>query len=211
MNIIGFIIHRKIFVSMLFIGLTLLGYLSYRQLPVEIMPNAEQPFLIVNVNSSNDWSPDNLEKKAIIPIEGKISTLEGIESIETSIDRGRCTINIYYNQNVKMEYAHLKLLEKINELRSTLPEDFSVSVVKVDPQRQSNSFMSLQVRGSGGLERIRTIVDEKVASELLNIDGITNVEVVGGNIKAVEILLEKDAYLEHNITPGNIRSLIAQN
>jgi len=40
-----FIIQRKVLISMLFLALTVLGYISYKQLPVELMPNAELPFL----------------------------------------------------------------------------------------------------------------------------------------------------------------------
>ena len=36
---------------MLFIGLTMLGYISYQQLPVELIPNTELPFLIVSARS----------------------------------------------------------------------------------------------------------------------------------------------------------------
>lgn len=34
---------------MLFIALSLLGYVSYKQLPVELLPNAELPVLFVSV------------------------------------------------------------------------------------------------------------------------------------------------------------------
>jgi len=211
MNIIRFIIYRKTFVSMLFIGLVLLGYVSYKQLPVELMPNAELPFLIVNVSCMGEMNPEYIEKQAIIPIEGAIGTLEGIDEIETSINQRRGTIIVYYNQNVEIKYANLKLQEKINELRSTLSDEFTVSVQKVDVERLSNEFMRLQVRGSGGLERIRTITDETIARELENIDGIANINIVGGNVKAVEIILDEEACLKYNITPPKIRSLISQN
>ena len=108
MNIIRFIIYRKTFVSMLFIGLVLLGYVSYKQLPVELMPNAELPFLIVNVSCMGEMNPEYIEKQAIIPIEGAIGTLEGIDEIETSINQRRGTIIVYYNQNVEIKYANLK-------------------------------------------------------------------------------------------------------
>jgi len=211
MNIIRFIIYRKTFISMLFIGLTLLGYVSYKQLPVELMPNAELPFMIVNVSCVRETDPEYIEKQAIIPFEGAISTLEGIDMIESSVDQRRGVIIVYYNQNVEIKYAYLKLQEKVNELKSILSDEFTASVQKVDTERLSNEFMRVQVRGSGGLERIRTITDEKIAIELENIDGIANINIVGGNVKAVEIILDEEAYLKHNITPSQIRSLIVQN
>ncbi len=196
---------------MLFIGVTLLGYISYSQLPVELLPNAEVPFLIVMVNSTIDVDPDYLEKEAIIPLEGAVSTLEGIDEIESTIQSQRGTIYVYYNQNVEIKYAYLKLQERVNEIKSSISEEFRINVVKIDTERLSNQFMTLQVRGSGGQERIRSIVDEKVSPELQSIDGIANVEIVGGNVRALEIILDEDAYSQYNITPARIRSLISQN
>lgn len=48
-----------------------------------MLPNAELPFLIVQVNSPLEGDPNYLEQKAVIPIEGAIGTLENIERIES--------------------------------------------------------------------------------------------------------------------------------
>ena len=45
----NFLLNRRVTISMLFISLTLLGYVSYKQLPVELLPNAELPMLSVSV------------------------------------------------------------------------------------------------------------------------------------------------------------------
>jgi multidrug efflux pump subunit AcrB len=81
-----FIINRKIFISMLFLGLTLLGYISYKQLPVELMPNAELPMLYVQIQSRIEVDPSYLENQAVIPVEGAIGTMEGIEDMESFIN-----------------------------------------------------------------------------------------------------------------------------
>ena len=211
MNILRFIIHRKTFVGMLFIGLTLLGYVSYKQLPVELMPNAELPYLMVTISSSQEMDPESIEKQAVILVEGAIGTLEGIDMIETSIDRRRTSIRISFNPGVEVKYAHLKLQQKMDELRSELPEEFTVSVQKVDTENLSNEFMMLQIRGSGDAQRIRKITDEDIAPKLTNIDGIANVNIVGGNTQAIQITLDNDACEELNITPSTIMSLINQN
>jgi multidrug efflux pump subunit AcrB len=38
-----FLLNRRIAICMLFISLTLLGYVSYKQLPIELIPNPELP------------------------------------------------------------------------------------------------------------------------------------------------------------------------
>ncbi|HEX9972686.1 MAG TPA: efflux RND transporter permease subunit [bacterium] len=211
MNIIKFVINRKTFISMLFIGLVLLGYISYKQLPVELFPSAELPFLIVNVNGVREMDPEYMEKQAVIPLEGAISTLEGIDKIESFVDRRSGRLMIYYNQNVKIKYAYLKLQEQVNIIKTSLGDEFFVNVFKIDTEQLSNMFMSLQIRGSGGVNRIRNVVDQKIVKELENIDGIANLEVYGGQEKSVEIILNEQACRSHNITTAQIRTLIAQN
>ena len=85
MNIIRFVIERKIFISMLFLSLSMLGYISYRFLPLELLPDVELPYLIVQVSSTTEVNPEYMEKQAIVPLEGVIGTMEGVSSIGTKI------------------------------------------------------------------------------------------------------------------------------
>ncbi|MBN1291799.1 MAG: efflux RND transporter permease subunit [Candidatus Latescibacteria bacterium] len=211
MNIFRFVIHRKVLVSMIFLAFCMLGVVSYRQLPVELMPNAEMPFLIVQVSSTQEMNPEYMEKQAIIPLEGVIGTLEGVSNIESTAEQRGGTIYVYFNQNVNIKYAYLKLQQKIYDISYSIPEEFRISVVKIDTERLSNSFMRLQVRGSGGLERVRAIIDKSILDELENIDGIAHVEVTGGQVQSLEIILNDEAVEAFNITPGRIRQLISQN
>ena len=51
---------------MLFIATTLLGYISYQQLKMEMFPNAELPMLFVQVTSQIEVTPEYMEQKATI-------------------------------------------------------------------------------------------------------------------------------------------------
>jgi multidrug efflux pump subunit AcrB len=66
---------------MIFLATTLLGYISYQQLDMEIIPNAELPMLYVQVNSRTDMTPEYMEQEAIIPIESVVAGLDNIEKI----------------------------------------------------------------------------------------------------------------------------------
>lgn len=77
----NFIIDRKITVCMLFIAISMLGYVSYRLLNVEMLPNAELPTVYLQVSSNQDVNPSYMESQVIIPLEGVVSSIEGIEHI----------------------------------------------------------------------------------------------------------------------------------
>src|SRR6056297_102181 len=164
-----FIINRKVLISMLFTGLTLLGYVSYKQLPVELMPNAELPMLFVQINSQIEVDPNYMENQAVIPIEGAISTMEGIESIESNLNNRSASIQVNFKQNVDFQYTFLKLQEKIDQATDDLDDNFFVTVNRVNIEQLTNQFMELQIRGSGGTDRIRNLVDQEIAAEFENI------------------------------------------
>ncbi len=196
---------------MLFIGLTLLGYISYKQLPVELMPNAELPMLFVQIQSRQEVDPAYMENQAVIPIEGAIGTMEGIESMESFINNTSASIQVNFKQNVNFKYTFLKLQEKIDLVTADLDENFVVMVNRVDLDQLTNQFMELQIRGSGGVNRIRNIVDQEITANMENIDGVASVTVYGGQERSIEVTYDKAACEAYGITPAQIRTAITSN
>lgn len=196
---------------MLFIAFTLLGYVSYKQLHVELLPNAELPMLYVSVNSQQEMDPSFVESEVIIPLEGAISTVGGVDEIQSEISSRQSSIRINFKNNVNFKTTSLRLEEKMKEVSTSLPDGFTVRVQKVDVTRVNSTFLSLQVRGSGGVDRIRNVVEEEVISELENIDGVVDVNVYGGREHAIEIQLNREACDALNLTPSRISSMLSNN
>lgn len=211
MSIYGFVIRRKVLISMLFLALSLLGIISYNQLRMEIMPDVELPFLLVQVSCSQEVDPEYMEDQAIIPLEGAVGTLEGISSMESSAEQRRGIIRIYFNPEVNLEYAYLKLEQVVGEMAGKIPEEFTARAAKIDFERLINMFMRLQVRGGGGEERIRSVIDKTILKALESIDGVSNVGITGSRQQSLEILLDNEIVDAYEITPANVRSLIGQN
>ena len=196
---------------MLFAGLTMLGYVSYKKLPVELIPNPELPTLIVRVGTPLEMDPAYIETQAVIPLEGAIGTLDDIEKIETNITSNFGVITIYYTQKADLKYAGLKLQEKIDVVKNSIPEDFLISVIRIDLDQMINQFMSLQIRGEGGVDRIRNIADREIKPKLENIDGIAGVQVYGGQENSIEVRLDERACKANGITMGQVRTLLNNN
>ena len=207
----NFIIKRKVLISMLFFGLSMMGYFSWKNLSMELFPNAELPMLYVQVTSQLEVDPKYMESQAIIPLEGVIGTLQGIQNMESTAESRRGSIMIEFNKNVNFKYIYLKVQEKVDEIKATMPEQFKVTVVKVDLSQMNNQFMQLQVLGSGGVDRVRDLTDLKIKTELENIDGIAGVNVYGGRQKSVEIQLDMDVCEAYHITAATIRNKIVSN
>ncbi len=196
---------------MLFLGLSMLGYVSWKNLSMELLPNAELPILYVQVTCTQEVDPKFMESQAIIPLEGAIGTLQGIQDMQSTCQSRRGSIMIQFNKNVNFKYTFLKLQEKISEIKASIPTQFIVTVVKVDLNQLNTQFMQLQVRGTGGVDLVRNITDLKIKPELQNIDGIAGLTIFGGHEKTIEIQLDMDVCSAYKITANTIRSKISQN
>ena len=206
-----FLINRRITISMIFLAVTLLGVISYKQLSMELLPNAEFPQISISINSRTDVDPSFLESQAVSIVEGAIKGVEGIEEINTNINAGNAIINVSFKKSVNFKYASIKLQEKVKGVSKDLPDGFTANIQKGRGSNVQSSFMSLQVRGDGGVDRVRSLADEKIVSKLENIDGIASVGVYGGREKSIEILLDKQAAAAYNVTTSSIGQLINQN
>ena len=206
-----FLIQRKVLISMLFVAATLLGYISYRHLKVEIFPNAELPMLYIQVSSRIDVTPEYMEQEAIIPVESMIAGLENIEEIQSTAGRRTGSILISYEERTDLKYAYLKLDEKVAGIRGELPDDFTLQVVKIDLEDANNVLMSLQARGSGGVDRVRNYVDQHIVNKLENVEGVAAVNVYGGRQKSVDIILDRAACKAYNIAPSRVRNILSSN
>jgi multidrug efflux pump subunit AcrB/ABC-type multidrug transport system ATPase subunit len=195
---------------MLFVALSLLGYVSYKQLPVELLPNAELPLLFVQAVSQQEMDPSYVEAEVIIPLEGAIRSIGGVDKVQSTVDSRQSLIQIDFKKNINFGLTSIKLQDKINEVSQTLPDGFMVQVRKIDIQQMMNNFMTLQARGSGGTDRVRNVVEKEVRSSLENIDGVAAVNVYGGQEKAIEIRLNPEACRALNLTPASISRLLAE-
>ncbi len=204
-----FIIKRKVLISMLFIGITLLGYVSYKKLAVEMLPNAELPFLIVQVSSYTEVDPNYMEQKAVIPLEGAIGTLENIERIESNINPNYGIIYIFFQKQTNLKYSYLKLQQKIDQVKSQLQQGFFVQLIRFDVKQLTGNFMELQVSGEGGVERLRNLVDKKIRPELENVEGIARASVFGGKEKTIEVIIDPDACKAFGITTAEVRTTLS--
>lgn len=206
-----FIIRRKVLISMVFLSMVMLGVISYKKLNMELYPTPEMPMMVVMVNASIDVDPVYMENQAIIPLEGIIGQLEGVAEISSMATRRNGTIQVSYKKGINLKYAQLRLQEKINASKLLIPDEFSVVVNKVDIRALSNQFMSVQVIGEGGVDRLRNVTDNEIADQLLNIDGIASVNVYGGRKKSITIEIPHDVAKAYNLSPSRIRQLLKGN
>lgn len=102
------------------------------------MPRAEDPeinppqFPVVAIFPGT--SPQDMEELIVKPIEKKVSELENLKRIRSTIKDGVATIEVEYKYDTDVEAKYQELVREINAIRPELPAElYSLEVKRVTP------------------------------------------------------------------------------
>ncbi len=187
---IRFAIHRPVAISMLFLALMLVGVVSFRKIPVDLLPSITYPRLTV-VTTYQDMPADDLERLVTEPLEEVVTALTGVRRVVSRTREGVSMITVEYEWGTQMDFANLHLREAVDRVafREDFPEAAERPVIlRWDPTSRPISILAL--KGKAPMPQLTEFADEVVKPALQQVDGISKAEVVGGLER--EILVEPD-------------------
>lgn len=166
------------------------------------MPRAEDPeihsprFPIVVIYPGA--SPKDIEELVIKPIEKKVSELEDLKRITTTIDDGVAVLDVEYKYESDVEAKYQELVREVNALRPELPEDiYSLEVKKVTPSDVSVLQMAL-VSENVSDERLKYYAEE-LKEDLEKVKSLKKVDYWGVPEQIVRIDLKLDKIAQKKI------------
>ena len=190
-------IRRPVAVSMVYLGVALLGIAAWRNIPIELLPDTELPQLSVGA----DWSrasPEAMEAFVTAPLEAAVQQVHGVEEISSisseQYGQARAQVTVKFARGTDMDFARLELSERLAAVEDELPE--GVLGPRIEPyvpeefREQSRPFLRYTLTGPYTLEALRVHVDDQLLPELLQLDGVAGVEVYGGRDRVLEIVLD---------------------
>ncbi len=183
---------KPVTTAMFFLSVLVIGIVSVINLPVELTPNVEYPSLSVNVS----WpgvSPEAVEAHLTSPIEAELATVPGMKKISSTSTEGNAGISMEFHPKTDINFARIEINEKLSSLRSALPA--GVSSPRVAPYvpkdfRDLQGFITYSVSANRSANEVRKYLIENVLLPLKAVDGVSNVEIRGGNNRLIEIILD---------------------
>ncbi len=202
---------------MAYLALALLGVASWLRVPVELLPETELPRLRITAT----WpgaSPETTEAFLTSPLEAAVQQVRGVEKI-TSESReqhgsGSASIDVEFSRETDMDFARLDLSERLAALDASLPD--GARRPRVEPYvpeefaDQGSPFLLYTITGPYTTEALRQFVDETLAPELRQVQGVANVAAWGGRGRVLEVELSESRILALGLTPDVVRQRVQE-
>ena len=182
--------------------ITLLGVISLSRLPVDLMPEFEQPQL--NVRTSYPGvGPLEIEELITRPMEQAVSAVPGITRVESSSSEGNSQIRLNFDWGSDLSEATDEVRTRVDRMRNRLPEDADPpTIFKFD----SNQLPVLQIGIEGDYDPVtlREIAQNEIAPRFERVDGVAAVTVNGGVRREIHVDLSKEKVTALNLSVSQV-------
>src|SRR5918994_1891055 len=122
MNFVTWSIRNPVPVIVIFVALTVAGLLSFPKLGVQDQPDIELPAVIVTVGYPG-VPPSQLESEVTRKVEDAVSSIVGIEHINSSVNEGSSMTAISFQFGRDISEAVDDVRDAVTRIRTDLPAD----------------------------------------------------------------------------------------
>ena len=181
--------NRPVSAFMLVSALGLFGLIASVRIPIALSPSVEFPALTVEVEYSG-VSPDKIEEIITRPLEESISSVGGIEELNSSSEQGKSKIQIRFRQNADVALKQLEVRERVDLASAAFPrESQKPSILKYDPEQRPVMLIVLESKKLD-LDTQREFAERTLKKKIKSSPEVSEVFVAGGRVR--EILLDCD-------------------
>jgi len=191
--------------NVLMVALILGGALASLQVKQEVFPEFSLDLVSVSVPYPGA-SPAEVEQGIILSIEDAVRGLDGIKEVTSRANEGGASIAIELLTNTDGEKALQDIKNAVDRIQS-FPELAERPVVSLIDQR--NRVVSVIVHGDFDERTLRDVA-ERTRDDLLQLDGITQVELSGTRPLEIAIEIPEADLRAYGLTLPQVASIIGR-
>lgn len=208
MNLPNFSVNRPVTILMLFIGLILIGLISYQNLGLDLLPDLSFPMSAIIVSYSG-VAPQEIENMVTIPLEEAVGTIQGVKKISSYSREGSSLVLMEFNWGTDMDVSALNIREKIDQIKGFLPEDAGdPMVIKFDP-----SLMPILVLGIDSeerdLQKLQEYAEDIIKPRLERMEEVASVSINGGLDREILVSIDSDKLRSNQLSFSQVTAALA--
>src|SRR3984957_7789958 len=201
-------VRRPIFASVLILVVAVIGIAGYIQLGVDQFPNVDLPYIVV-LTSEPGAAPEDIESEITDKVEEAVNTIGGIDELRSVTTEGVSQVIIQFVIEKDVNVASAEVRDHLNTILRDLPEDIDPPVVqKLDPDASPILYFALRSTGHT-LRETTELADKKVRRSLESIDGVGQVQLLGGRKRQINVVLDPIALRGAGVTVVDVQRAIA--
>ena len=209
LNVSSWSIRNPIPAVMLFVLLTVAGFIAFGSMKVQNFPDLDLPTITVNA-SLPGAAPTQLETDVARKLENALAPLQGLKHITTKVQDGTVSITAEFRMEKPVQEAVDDVRSAIQSVRADLPGELRDPIVQ-KINLAGTPVLAYTLRSNRmDDEALSWMVDKEITRKLLSLRGVGAVNRVGGVTREVHISLDINRLQALGITAAEVSRQLKQ-
>ncbi len=190
-KIIHFSIHNRMFILLMALLLTAGGIYVASKLEVDVFPDLNAPTVSI-MTEAPGLAPEEVEKLVSYPIETALNGATGVRRVRSASDIGFSVVTVEFDWDTDIYVARQIVSEKLSTIMESLPPTVSKPVLGPQTSIMGEVLIIGLTSTKTSMQDLRSIADRIISPQLLAIQGVAQVTVMGGDVKEYQIVLNPE-------------------
>ncbi len=201
-----FISHKKP-ISLVLAIIIMGGLFAYSKMQTSLFP--EITFPKIKVIADEGLQPVNKMMVTVTkPLENAIKQVPNLQMVRSTTSRGSCEISAFMDWSADIDVSLQKVQANIDQIKNDLPADVNITVEKMNPSILPVSGYTLESNSRSPIE-LRQLATYTVKPFLSQVDGVSEIRVIGGKAKEYWLTLNKQKMSSLGLTPDIINTTLS--
>lgn len=217
-RIIRIAIAHRWLVLLLVLASSALGVWSYQRLPIDAVPDITNVQVQINTEAPG-YSPLEAEQRLTYPIETALAGLARLDYTRSVSRYGLSQVTAVFEDGTDVYFARQQVAERLQSAKGQLPPGVEPSLGPV--ATGLGEIFMYTVEAEPGAVRsdgkpwtptdLRTLQDWVVRPQLRNLEGVTEVNTVGGYVRQIHVTPDPARLVAYGLTLRDLLDALARN
>jgi HAE1 family hydrophobic/amphiphilic exporter-1 len=207
MSIYKSAVNKPITTLMVFTAVVVMGFYSYVNLPVDLYPEIDPPFLSVMTTYAGASAAD-IETNITKRLEDALNSVDKLKEVTSTSTDNLSVINLEFQWGANLDEATNDVRDVIDRIYDAMPEGADrPSIFKFNTTMMPIVFYAITADESyPGLEKL---LDEKIINPLNRIDGVGSVSMIGAPHRVIYVEADPRRLDAYNLSLEQVGNVIA--
>ncbi|MBL8320752.1 MAG: efflux RND transporter permease subunit [Acinetobacter sp.] len=207
-RIIAFSLSQRILILLLGVAISVAGYLAFTKLPIDAFPDVSSTQVQI-VMKSPGMTPEEVESRIVMPIEQDMLGIPHQTILRSQSKYAIAIITLDFAEGTDPYWARQQVNERLSGVMPALPSSASGGIAPMTTPL-GESFMFTLHGPLSDMEK-RTLLDRVIRPQLRKIEGVADVNALGGLVRTFEVTPNLEALAARGLSLTQLQQAIELN
>ncbi len=206
-RVIQFALKHRLLVLIASAALLIYGGIVAYRAPVDVFPDLTAPTVTI-LTESHGLAPEEVESLVTLPIEAAMNGTAGVFRVRSNSAIGISIVFVEFEFSTDIYRARQLVTEKLQQVR--LPAGVPPPVLgPISSTMGEIMEISMTSTETSAME-LRSIADWIVRPRILGVSGVSQVMIIGGDLKQYQILIDPAKLADYRLTVEEVTEAVAK-